>query len=999
MRTVKSRRLLIPVTVLALTVAGAWLARAQNPPAGRLLPPSSSPAPAPAPIALVGGRSISRDEFKAREAEAMSSYRQRLGQDVPEQAKPVVRRQLLESLIRRELLVLEAGKRGVLGTDAEAEAQLKQEPFFNPDGKFDQRRLDAVRTTQPENWSRAVQQLKLQLGAQKLANQLEKEYAGDASHLKTAVERNLGSATFEVLALNGNEFDGGYREPRELEVVDAWRRTPDAWRRPAEGKLTLLVVDQPPLAGDADAAARDRWTARMRQRADSAAGALQHGAAIEDVAREVGSLHRDVTVTPDNFPGYWKGDAKDAAAVFAAKAGTIVPTPVANERGWLVVRVDALTPAHVAPLREVAREVRAGLRKEARLHGQDRELRALYDAKKGEQRMEAWKVRWAAFDTSMAMGDPSPAELDRWYRAHQADFSSFDASSGSIKIRPLAEVREVATTRWKAERRRDAARIGAATLEESWKRGRRGGDAEKGVMVKETGPLVTGAPVDDSPAGRTLADTLARRPWDLRVAVIPYASGWVAYQVYERVPNYVPTFEQMRVELAQEYSNQRTEEEEKGARALYDKDPSAFAAKNVINYTRVLLPRLNPLTVPLTRARVEKYYREHLDRYSAAEIVRARHILVKPQGDGPDALDRARAKAQELLERARGGEDFAELARRYSDDLPTRASGGDLGEFGRGAMLPEIEEVVFRLQPGEVGDLVHTEEGFHILYCVSHAPVFIQELRHIYANVGWDAATEMMDSLAIRQADSLAAAVKTPAQARAAAAKFGARLDPTYHETGDRRALPDLVSFYIRLERTRPGQVVPGRGYDRSIGHFIAWVDSISPERTRSWDDARSNAIDLYRRGAAERALTAKRAEIDSLMAQGWSADSVAALWGGWQKVEDGSPGANLAGLGRSDAADSVIFGTRTHAPVLKQGQLSSWIDMPGGTARVRLVERGAVDATRVAATVESERRIHVEQKLDAYFDGLKKRYPVKILDERLRDTPLPPPPTSKLEN
>ena len=206
----KFRSSWIAVTALSLIAGGAWLARAQNPPAARLVPPASppsvSPPPAPAPIALVGGRSISRDEFKAREADAMNTYRQRLGQDVPEQAKPVVRRQLLESLIRRELLVLEAGKRGVLGTDAEAEAQLKQEPFFNPDGKFDQRRLDAIKTTQPENYTRAITQLKLQLGAQKLANQLEREYGGDPAHLKNAVERNMGSATYEFLALGGNEI-------------------------------------------------------------------------------------------------------------------------------------------------------------------------------------------------------------------------------------------------------------------------------------------------------------------------------------------------------------------------------------------------------------------------------------------------------------------------------------------------------------------------------------------------------------------------------------------------------------------------------------------------------------------------------------------------------------------------------------------------------------------------------------------------------------------------
>src|SRR4051794_21411598 len=104
MTTVKFRSSLIAVTAFSMIVAGAWLARAQNPPAGRLVPPSSSqPAAAPVAIAVVGGRSISRDEFRAREADALNTYRQRLGQEVPDQAKPVVRRQLLESLIRREL--------------------------------------------------------------------------------------------------------------------------------------------------------------------------------------------------------------------------------------------------------------------------------------------------------------------------------------------------------------------------------------------------------------------------------------------------------------------------------------------------------------------------------------------------------------------------------------------------------------------------------------------------------------------------------------------------------------------------------------------------------------------------------------------------------------------------------------------------------------------------------------------------------------------------------
>jgi len=995
---VKFRRHVGGALVL-ITCGSAWMAHAQNPSAGRLVPRTAAPAPPapPAAIAVVGGRRVSKDEFKAREAQALGDYKARLGQDVPEDVKPVVRRQLLESLIRRELLVLEAQKRGVTGTDAEAEAELRKEPFFNPNGQFDPQRYNVIKTTQPENYAKAIASIKVELGAKKLADQLEREYGGSEASMKSAVERSMGTVSYDLLALRRSEIDGSYREPRETEILDAYRRSPENWKKSAEAKLTVLVVDQPPLDEGADGGARSAWNSRMRARADSAIAALRKGAPLEELAKDLGSLHRDVTVTPDNFPGYWRGDAKDAAALFATPAGGVLGSAVPGTSGWLVVHVDEQKPGRVAPLKDVAREIRGTLRTEARNHGEDGVLRQMYEEKKSRLRTTGWKIRYAVFDTSAAIADPTPAELDRWYRAHQADFSSFDASAGAIRVRPLAEVHDVAVTRWKSERRHEGARIAAETLRDAWKRGVRDRNAEKGLALHEAGPLVPGAPIDASPAGKTLADTLAGRPFEIRADAIAWASGWIVYHVYESVPNYVPAFEQMRAELATERAAALNDEAERGAKALYDADPSAFAARNVIDYTRYILPRIDPSQVPLSRAQVAKYYREHIDRYSAPEVVRVRHILITPKGEAADAIDQARAKAQELLQRAKGGEDFAALARKYSDDVATREKGGDLGDFGRGTMLPEFEEAAFKMQPGDLVGPVRTEAGFHVLLCVAHEPLSTQDLRYAYSNVGWDAAQQIADSLMNHRADSLASVCRTPAQVRAAAARLHGTLDPTFHEVGDRRALPDLVPFLIRLEHTKPGQVVPGSAYDRSAGHYIAWVDSISPARTRTWDAARQSALDLYRRGAAQRALDAKRAEIDSLLASGWSVDSVATLWGGWEKVQGAAPGSAVAGLGGSEIADSLLFGSPRHPPVLSAGQTSGWVALPGGLARIRLLGRGAPDASRITAVAENERRIQVEQKLEVFFDGLKKRYPIEILDDRLRDTPLPPPPTSRL--
>jgi len=990
---------------LILTVLGAWLAWAQAPPAGsRLVPPASAPA-APAatvpPVATVGGRPISRAELNTRESQAMAEYRQRLGQDVPEQVKPVIRRQLLENIIRRELLVLEAARRGIVTSDAEAEALVRQEPFFNPNGQFDARRFEAIRTGQPENFARAMQQAREQLAARKLNDRLDRELGAAPAALRAEAERVLTRASLDFLALKRSEFDGSFREPRELEVLAEYRRGGTSYRKSATAKLTVLMVDQPPLDDRIalESGAGQRWRTAMRERADSALAAARGGSSLEDLARVCGSLRREVEVTPDNFPGFWQGDARDAAAIFAARPGTLLATPVAAERGWMVVRVEGLTAAGPAPLVEVARQIRGTLRTDARLHGEDRVLRALYERERPKLGTTAWKLRYAVFDTAaVPVGEPTAAELDRWYRAHQADFSSFDAASGSIRVQPLADVREVVLTRWKGEQRRNAVRLAASRLTEAWQKGSRDRALERGaVAVREAGPLVEGATVDTSAAGRELTAELARSSWSLRAASMVSTNGAIVYHVYETLPGFEPPFEQVRGRMLALRAQQIREEEEAGARALYDANPKLFDVRNVIHYTRLVVPPPNPLSVPLTRAQVERHYREHLDRYSAPEQMRARQILVALHGAGPEADAEARAKAQDLLARVRRGEDFAELARQHSDDVATRDKGGDLGDFGRGTMLAAFEDVAFRLPPGEVSEVFRTEVGYHIVQSVSRLPLYAHELRYIYPNVGWDAALEMSDSITIRRTDSLAAAVRTPAAGRAAAARLGVHTSEGFHAVGDRRGSGEFTSFLIRLENTRVGQVVPGRGFDRATGHYIAWVDSIVPARSRDWEQARTAAIEVYRRGASQRALEAKRAEIDSLLAGGWSLDSLATLLGGWERMKDASAGAGLTGLGGSEIVDSLVFGTEKGRPALAEGQTSGWLELPGGFARVRLVSRTAPDPARVAAQAENEGRVRLEQRLVGWFEDTKKRHAVRILDPALRDTPLPPPPSSRV--
>lgn len=94
----------------------------------------------------------------------------------------------------------------------------------------------------------------------------------------------------------------------------------------------------------------------------------------------------------------------------------------------------------------------------------------------------------------------------------------------------------------------------------------------------------------------------------------------------------------------------------------------------------------------------------------------ARHILMGYPDQPTEAQkDSVREIMSEVLARIRAGEDFAELARTFSQDRGSGAAGGDLGEFGRGEMVRPFEEAAFALEPGEVSDLVETPFGLHII--------------------------------------------------------------------------------------------------------------------------------------------------------------------------------------------------------------------------------------------------------------------------------------------
>lgn len=211
--------------------------------------------------------------------------------------------------------------------------------------------------------------------------------------------------------------------------------------------------------------------------------------------------------------------------------------------------------------------------------------------------------------------------------------------------------------------------------------------------------------------------------------------------------------------------NPSAEELETYYKANADKFQSAERAD--IEYVVLNLAAVQKdIVVP--EAELKTYFEQNAARLAGLEERRASHILINADKAAPAAeRDAARAKAQALLaEVQKLPAQFAELARKNSQDIGSAAKGGDLDFFGRGAMVKPFEEAAFALKKGETSGVVETEFGFHIIRLTdikqpeqksfeSQRAKLEQEVRAQLAQRKFAEAAEQFTNIVYEQSDSL----------------------------------------------------------------------------------------------------------------------------------------------------------------------------------------------------------------------------------------------------
>ena len=125
----------------------------------------------------------------------------------------------------------------------------------------------------------------------------------------------------------------------------------------------------------------------------------------------------------------------------------------------------------------------------------------------------------------------------------------------------------------------------------------------------------------------------------------------------------------------------------------------------------------------ISGADVQQYYNDHHQQFQVPEEVRVRHILIKvPTNANAQTVAAAKAKAEDILKQLKAGGNFADLAKKYSDDPGSKTQGGELGFIQHGATVPAFDQAAFSLQPGQLSSVIRTQFGFHILQVEEKQP-------------------------------------------------------------------------------------------------------------------------------------------------------------------------------------------------------------------------------------------------------------------------------------
>jgi peptidyl-prolyl cis-trans isomerase D len=453
-------------------------------------------------------------------------------------------------------------------------------------------------------------------------------------------------------------------------------------------------------------------------------------------------------------------------------------------------------------------------------------------------------------------------------------------------------------------------------------------------------------------------------------------TDWVAVTDAEADAEYARRNEKVKVQLVHVASSaflgQMTATDAEVA-AYFDahKDTYRIGERRKVRYVLVDVESLRQGIIVPSRE-VERYYNDNIELFSTPEQVRASHILLKTEGKDEAAV---KAAAEKVLQEAKGGADFAALAKKYSEDESNAKLGGDLDYFARGRMVPEFDEAAFGAQPGLLPELVKTSYGFHILKVVDKKAGSVRTFDEVKAQIREQIVGERAQRLADARAEEVAKEIKAPADLDKVAKARGWKVEETGFFAADEPILALGASPQVSAEifALKEGDVSTplrvGRGY------AIAAMSGRQDPALQKLDDVKDKVRTDVLREKAGKAASEKAASVAASVKS--ASDFVAAAKKAGFEAKSSelvARGAALPDVGVSAPVEKAAF-------ALPVGAVSDPIATADGATIVKVVERQDVKPAEMAASRESVRQDLVDERRTDFFTAymVKARQRMKI--------------------
>jgi peptidyl-prolyl cis-trans isomerase D len=377
-------------------------------------------------------------------------------------------------------------------------------------------------------------------------------------------------------------------------------------------------------------------------------------------------------------------------------------------------------------------------------------------------------------------------------------------------------------------------------------------------------------------------------------------------------------------------------------------------------------------------ADIEREYNNNSEQYTTPEQVRASHILLKTEGKDDAAV---KAKAEELLKQARAGADFADLAKKNSEDDASAKNGGDLDYFGKGRMVPEFDAAVFAMQPGQISDLVKTQYGYHIIKLVDKKAATTRPLAEVRQQLNDQLAYQRAQAQAADLAQNLEKQIKKPADLDAVAKTHGLAVQESGFFARDEPILglgpaPEAANKAFDMKPNDvAGPLRASRGF--VFETLVAKQDPYVPKVEEVKDRVREEVVKQKAREASK----AKAAAVAAKLKTAPDFEKAAKAAGMDAKTTDLiTQDAPIPDLGAAPAVTDAAF-------KLAAGAVSDPIATDNGTAVIKVVEKKEVTPEEWTSSKDRFREELLTDRRNRFFSAYMTKAKQKMKIEVNRES------------